>query len=289
MDLIQAIVLGIVQGLTEFLPISSSAHLFLVPELAGWKDPGAGFTAVIQLGTIVAVIIYFRTDLRNILSGLWAGILDKTRRGTNEFRIGVAVAAGTVPAAVAGLLLEKSIDREFRSSYVIVATLIGLGLVLWLAEKVGKQHRKMEDVTIKDGLIVGLWQCLALVPGSSRSGSTITGGLFLGLEREAAARFSFLLSVPVIVLSGLYKLVKDRNLLFESGPANTVVATLVSFVVGYTAIAFLMRYLQNRTTGVFIGYRIALGLLVLWLVAAGHVPAKSVEAESEVPSTTQRG
>lgn len=289
MDLIQAVVLGIVQGLTEFLPISSSAHLFLVPELAGWRDPGAGFTAVIQLGTIVAVLIYFREDLGRALAGLWAGIFSSAKRDTQEFRLGSAVAIGTLPAVVAGLALEKSIDREFRSSYVIVAALIGLALVLWLAEKTGKQVRKLEAVTMKDGLIVGLWQCLALVPGSSRSGSTISGALFLGLEREAAARFSFLLSVPVIVLSGLYKLIKDRDLLFESGPVNTVVATLVSFVVGYGAIAFLMKYLQNRTTGVFIGYRIVLGLLVLWLVAAGHVPSKTLESKVEVPAKVQRG
>lgn len=290
MGLIQAIVLGIVQGLTEFLPISSSGHLYLVPSLMGWRDAGAGFTAVIQLGTILAVLIYFRHDLGRILSGLWRGIVDKTQRGTAEFRTGLAVAVGTVPAGLAGLLLEKAIDKDFRSAYVIAGTLIVLGVVLWIADRSGKKQRGMDDITVKDGLIVGLWQCLALVPGSSRSGSTMTGAMFLGLDREAAARFSFLLSVPVILLSGLYKLVKDRHELMVEGATNTLVATVVSFVVGFAAIAFLMRYLQRRSTGVFVGYRILLGILVLVLVASGRIPDHQKQVtSSEVHTSSQRG
>lgn len=288
MGLIQAIVLGIVQGLTEFLPISSSGHLYLVPALFGWRDAGAGFTAVIQLGTILAVLIYFRHDLARILSGFFKGVLDKSVRSSKEFKTGLAVAVGTLPAAAAGLLLEKKIDKDFRSAYVIAGTLIVLGLVLWLADKVSKKSRSMDDVTVKDGFIVGLWQCLALVPGSSRSGSTMTGAMFLGLDRESAARFSFLLSVPVIVLSGLYKLVKDREQLLVEGATNTLVATVVSFVVGYAAIAFLMKYLQTKSTGVFVVYRVVLGLLVLGLVMAGRIPNHQTQVSShEVHSSTQ--
>lgn len=273
MDLIQAVVLGLIQGLTEFLPISSSGHLFLVPDLLGWKDAGAGFTAVIQLGTIAAVLIYFWQDLAHNFRGWARSLSDPSARSTPESRIGWAIAVGTLPVVVAGLGLEKWIDREFRSAYVVAGTLIVLALVLWLAERVGKRERALQSVTWKDGLVIGLWQALALVPGSSRSGSTITGGLFLGLEREAAARFSFLMSVPAILLSGLYKLFKDRDQLLASGVVPTLVATVVAFASGYWAISFLMKFLQTRTTLVFVIYRVALGLAVLSLVAGGLVSA----------------
>jgi len=275
--LIQAIVLGIVQGLTEFLPISSSAHLFLIPDLLGWKDAGAGFTAVIQLGTILAVLIYFRQDIAKTCKGFYQGLSDKTKRDSPESRLAKAVIVGTVPVAVAGLLLEKKIDHDFRSASVIATALIVLGLVLWVAEKVGKQNRSIETVTVKDGLIVGLWQCLALVPGSSRSGSTITGSLFGGMERQAAARFSFLLSIPAILLSGIYKLVKDRHELLTDGAMPTIVATVVSFAVGYLAIDFLMKYLKTRSTAVFVVYRVVLGIVVLATLFMGEANDKAAK------------
>lgn len=280
MGLIQAIVYGIVQGLTEFLPISSSGHLFLLPDLMGWKDAGAGFTAVIQLGTILAVLIYFREDIGKACRGFVQGLGDKSKRAAPEFRLGAAVLIGTIPVAVIGLLLEKKIDHDFRSAYIIAGTLIVFGLLLWVAEKAGAQNRNMDTVSWKDGLIIGFWQCLALVPGSSRSGSTITGSLFRGLEREAAARFSFLLSIPAILLSGLYKLFKDRHELLSDGATSTLVATLVSFVVGYWAIGFLMKYLKTRSTLVFVVYRVVLGLVILALVFSGRLTNKPATADS---------
>ncbi|MBS1712911.1 MAG: undecaprenyl-diphosphate phosphatase [Armatimonadetes bacterium] len=277
MGLIQAVVYGLIQGLTEFLPISSSGHLYLVTEFLGWKDAGSGFTAVIQLGTILAVLIYFRSDLGKALAG-WAGSLsDPQRRGTPEAKTGWAIAAGTVPIVVLGLVLEKWIDREFRSAIVVGSALIVLALVLWWAEKAGKNARASDDVTVKDGIVIGLWQCLALIPGSSRSGCTITGGLFSGFDRSSAARFSFLLSVPAILLSGVYKLIKERHALLDQGAVPTIVATLVSFVVGYAAIAFLMRYLQTRSTGVFVVYRLLLGVIVLVLAFSGRTTARPTE------------
>ena len=280
MELIQAVILGIIQGLTEFLPISSSGHLFLVPQLMGWPDAGSGFTAVIQLGTILAVLIYFRKDIARTLKALVSAISDKSKRGTPDSKLAFAIAVGTIPIVVAGLVLEKKIDNEFRSAYVIAGTLIFFGIVLWIAEQVGRRDRKLESVTVKDGIIIGLWQALALVPGSSRSGCTISGSLFGGMDRETAARFSFLLSIPAILLSGLYKLLKDRDELMVDGATNTIVATIISFVVGYGAIAFLMKFLQTRSTGIFVAYRIVLGIIVLVLVSTGRIQDKPMRSEA---------
>ncbi|MCW5936433.1 MAG: undecaprenyl-diphosphatase UppP [Fimbriimonadaceae bacterium] len=261
------------------MPISSSGHLFLLPELLHWRDPGAGFTAVIQLGTILAVLLYFRDDLLDV-STAWARSLFKPSAArTDSARIGWAILVGTVPISVAGLLLESKIDRDFRSAYVVASTLIFFAVFLAIAERVATQRRSFTDATWKDGLVVGLWQTLALVPGSSRSGCTITGGLFSGFDRAAAARFSFLLSVPAIVLSGLYKLYKERDVLLASGMAPTIVATVVAFVSGYAAIVFLMKFLQTRTTMVFVWYRIALGL-VIFALASGGVIATHPQAET---------
>ncbi len=269
MDLIQAIVLGLVQGLTEFLPISSSGHLLLLPALFGWEDPGAGFTAVIQLGTVLAVLIYFWKDLVAAVSAWWRSLYDKEAHKTKEARLGWAVFVGTFPVVIAGLLLEDQIDTAFRSSLLVAGMLIGVALVMWLAELVGKRNRDLESVSTKDGLIVGLWQALSLVPGASRSGSTIAGALFLGMDRATAARFSFLLSVPSVLGSGLYKLVKDRSELVEGGAMPTIVAAIMAFVSGYAAIAFLIGFLQRHSTAVFIVYRIALGCVIIALVASG--------------------
>ncbi|MCG9895053.1 MAG: undecaprenyl-diphosphate phosphatase [Fimbriimonadaceae bacterium] len=269
MDIIQAIVYGIVQGLTEFLPISSSGHLFLVPALLGWEDAGSGFTAVIQLGTLAAVLIFFWGDLTRILSGWTAGLARREKRDTPEYRIGWSVVWGTIPIIIAGLALRDLIDNQFRSPWVVASTLIIFGLLLGLAEKVGRRSQSLEAIGPKEGLIVGLWQCLALIPGSSRSGSTITGALFLGIDRESAARYSFLLSIPSVLLSGLYKLYDAREQLMDEGLWATVTATAVSFVVGWAAIAFLMKWLQTRSTSVFVWYRIALGLVIFGLLFAG--------------------
>lgn len=269
MDLIQAIVYGIVQGLTEFLPISSSGHLYLVPALLGWEDAGAGFTAVIQLGTLLAVLIYFRSDLSRLLRA-WVLSLTKAEvRESADAKQAWGVFYGTIPIIVFGLLLKDFIEGSFRSPFVVGASLIIFGLLMGVAERFGSQKVSLGDVNARHGFLMGLWQCIALIPGSSRSGSTITGGLFMGLERGAAARYSFLLSVPSVLASGLYKLYDERQNLLVGGLTATIVGTVVSFVVGYAAVAWLMKFLQNRTTWVFVWYRVALGLVILGLAFGG--------------------
>lgn len=263
MGLLEAIILGIVQGLTEFLPISSSGHLFLVPSVFGWDDAGSGFTAVIQLGTLLAVLIYFWGDLTSTLAGWAAGFGHPEKRGTKEWNLGWGVVLGTIPIAVAGLTLEKWIDGEFRSPQIVAGTLIGFGLLMGVAETLGKKDREMKNFRVIDGVVMGLWQCLALIPGSSRSGSTMTGGMFSGFDRATAARVSFLLSIPGVAASGLYKLVKERESLLVEGALPTIVATVVSFGVGWAAIAFLMKYLQTRSLWPFVIYRVVLGIVVL--------------------------
>ncbi len=286
MGLLQAVILGLIQGLTEYLPISSSGHLYLVPALTGWADPGAGFSAVIQLGTMLAVVIYFWQDIVNTMKGWTKGFRGGDAAKTPESRLGWAVAIGTLPVVVFGLAFQHSIENTFRSPYVVASTLILLALVLGAAELVGKRKRGLETITAKNGLVVGLWQALALVPGSSRSGCTITGALFSGFDRPTAARFSFLLSIPAVVLSGLYELYKQRHDLLGPGMlVPTIVATLVSFATGYLAIKFLMAYLKKRTTLVFIVYRVVLGLVVLFLAFGGRFDNLPVEAARPVPAT----
>ena len=271
MGLIQAIVYGVVQGLTEFLPISSSGHLLVVPAVLGWEDPGAGFTAVIQIGTVAAVLIFFRRELWNALRDWAASLVDSSKRGTEGARLGWAIALGTLPIVVLGLLLEKRIDTAFRSPLVVAGMLVGIALVMLAAEKFGKRERALATVRVSDGVLVGLWQAVALVPGASRSGSTIAGGLFAGFDRPTAAKFSFLLSVPSVLGSGVYKLVKDADKLAEAGVAETVVATAVAFATGYAAIAFLIRYLQTHSLALFVVYRIMLGGAVAALVVQGII------------------
>ncbi|HEX8087001.1 MAG TPA: undecaprenyl-diphosphate phosphatase [Solirubrobacteraceae bacterium] len=267
MDAFQAIVLGIVQGLTEFLPISSSGHLRIVPAFAGWEDPGAAFTAVIQLGTMAAVLLYFRRDLWNIARGWVAGLRDPSVRGTLDSRMGWYLIAGTVPIVIFGVAFSGPIEDEARNLTLIGSTLIVLGLVLLLAERVARRDREIEGVTWRDSLVIGFAQALALVPGVSRSGATITAGLFLGFDRAAAARFSFLLSVPAVVLSGLYEL-RDIGGEGAVGFVPTALATLFAFASGYASIAFLLRFLVTHTTAVFVVYRVVLGVVVLALVGA---------------------
>ena len=202
MSTFEAIVLGIVQGFTEFLPISSTAHLRIVPAFAGWEDPGTAFTAVIQLGTVLAVVVYFRHDLWNITRAWLASLRDPSRRGEQDAKMGWYLIAGTIPIAVIGFAFSDTIESKTRDLYLIGTTLIALGLVLLAAEKLSKHERKLESTTMRDAVAIGFGQAAALIPGVSRSGSTITVGLFLGFDREAAARLSFLLSVPAVVLSG---------------------------------------------------------------------------------------
>ena len=260
--------IGVVQGITEFLPISSTAHVRIVPELLGWNDPGAAFTAVIQLGTLLAVLVYFRTDIVRTLRAWIVGIKNPAARD-KDYRLGWAVFWGSIPVMFFGFLLRDVIGGEFRSLYVIAWSLIGLAIVLAIAEKVATHNRPIADVTSKDGLVVGIFQSLALVPRVSRSGSTITGALFLGFDRETAARLSFLLSIPAILIAGIFELVSERHALQSLGLTPIIIATAAAFVSGYAAIEFLLRFLRTRSTLVFIIYRILLGSILLYLLSAG--------------------
>ncbi|MEA2420574.1 MAG: undecaprenyl-diphosphatase [Thermoleophilaceae bacterium] len=265
--------LGIVQGLTEFLPISSTGHLRIVPAFLGWEDPGAAFTAVTQLGTMAAVLLYFRNDLIRIALAWLRSLRDPPARRELDARIGWYIVLGTIPIGIFGLLFKNQIENGARDLYLIGTALIVLGLVLLAAEEVGKKDRTIEQIEARDGLAVGFAQALALIPGVSRSGATITAGLFLGLDRPTAARFSFLLSVPAVVLSGLLELASiltgDEGQ--HVGLGNLLLATVLAFVTGYAAIAWMLRYLANHSTIVFVVYRVALGALVLVLVSTGAI------------------
>src|SRR3954447_6303160 len=269
MSALQAIVLGLVQGLTEFLPISSSGHLRIVPALFGWDDPGAAFTAVIQLGTMAAVLLYFRRQLWRIALAWLRSLRDPEVRGDLDARMGWYIILGTIPIAILGLAFKDPIETEFRSLELIGTTLIVFGLVMLAAEAVSRRDRALREITRRDGLVIGFAQALALVPGVSRSGATISAGLFRNFDRAAAARYSFLLSVPAVVLSGLFEL---RHAGEGSLPVGaTVVATLIAFVVGYASIALLLRYLARHTIAIFVGYRIVLGAMVIALAASGAI------------------
>jgi undecaprenyl-diphosphatase len=262
-----------VQGLTEFLPISSTGHLRIVPAFLGWDDPGAAFTAVTQLGTMAAVLLYFREDLTRISRAWLRSLRDRRVRRELDARLGWFIVLGTIPIGIFGVLFKDQIETGARDLYLIGVALIVLALVLLLAEKVGRRDRSIEQIRTKDGFFIGLAQALALVPGVSRSGATITAGLFMGLDRTAAARYSFLLSVPAVVLSGLLEL--GSILSGEEGETTSfgglVIATLLAFATGYASIAFLLRFLERHSTRIFVVYRVVLGTLVLVLVSAGAI------------------
>lgn len=273
MNILQAIFLGFVQGMTEFIPISSSAHLKVVPVILGWGDPGVAFTAIIQLGSIVAVLWYFWGDMTQIIKGATKAIALKDYQN-HDFKLFVGISLGTVPIVFFGLLIKLFIpdydNSPLRSLGAIAIASISMSLLLGIAEKLGKRQRDFEHLTMKDGLWMGLVQCLALIPGVSRSGSTITGGLFMNLERDTAARFSFLLGIPAITLAGLVEL-KD---FLEVGVSNVgmvpmVVGVISSGIFSYIAIAGLIQFLKTQSTWVFIWYRLAFGVAILGAISAG--------------------
>lgn len=278
MDLFQAVVIGVVQGLTEFLPISSTAHVRIVPSVLGWEDPGAAVTAVTQLGTLAAVLVFFRRELRDLLfHGMQSVIQLKNRHQwtpeqVRKIRLFWYIVLGTLPIAVFGLAFKHKIETDLRSLLLIAASLIVLAVILGVAELVAKHRRSMDDIRFLDTQWIGLAQAVALIPGVSRSGVTITAGLFCGLTREAAARFSFLLSVPAILASGLLEL-SDLWMsgLGQEGLFNLLMATATAGVVGYLSIAFLIRWLQTHSTLIFIVYRIGLGILIWWLVSGNII------------------
>jgi undecaprenyl-diphosphatase len=275
MSTFEAIVLGIVQGLTEFLPVSSSGHLRIVPALFGWDDPGTAFTAVIQLGTMAAVVIYFWRDLWRITTAWVASLRHPERRRDLDARMGWYLIVATIPIGLLGLAFKDQIESGARDLRLIAGTLIVMGLVLLAAEKAATRRKTLADVDTRDGIAIGLAQSMALVPGVSRSGATISAGLFLGYTREDAARFSFLLSIPAVVLSGLFSL---KDLGSSEGAAvsgsATAIATIVSFVVGYAAIAWFLKYLVNHPTTVFVVYRVALGALLVVLLLTNTIDAR---------------
>lgn len=268
-EIIHAVILGIIQGLTEFIPISSTAHLRIIPALLGWKDIGAAYSAVIQIGTLIATLIYFRKDIADLTGGFLKAFKKKDFFSNPESRIFSLIIIGTIPISVCGLLFKKFIETGARGLYVISFALIILAVILYIAEKTGKRNTDFLQIGIKEGIIIGLAQALALIPGSSRSGVTITAGLFMGLKRDVAARYSFLLSIPAIALSGIYELYKERELLLSENKTGLLIATIVSGISGYLAIAFLISYLKTRSNYIFIVYRIILGIFILILLSAG--------------------
>lgn len=272
-DLLKAVVLGILQGLTEFLPISSSAHLAIYPQLFGWDDPGASFTAVCQIGTELAVLIYFRKDIWRIGSAWVRALFQPEYRGTLDARMGWYVIIGSVPIVVAGLALQATIRSDFRNLWIIGTMLVVLGVILGLADRFGSTDRTSKDIDLRDAALMGGAQALAVIPGVSRSGATISMGRILGLEREAATRFAFLLAIPAVVGAGLFELRKigDGDNAYGWGP--TITATVVSFVVGYAAIAWLLRYVSTKSFTPFVIYRVLLGGATLALLGAGVLSA----------------
>jgi undecaprenyl-diphosphatase len=273
MSTLEAIVLGLLQGLTEWLPISSTAHLLVVPELVGWDDPGAAFTAITQIGTLAAVLLYFRRELVVIARSWTASLTDRERRGETEARLGWFIVIGTVPIVVFGAIFAGDVETAARSFSLVAWMMIALGILLLLAEVLARHRRPLESLRLRDAVIIGIAQAGALIPGVSRSGATLTAGLFVGLQREAAARYSFLLSIPSVFAAGAYEawsLIGDRAAIGVSlGPL--LLATAVAFVSGYAAIAGLLAFLRRHSTLPFVIYRVLFGITVLALLSAGQI------------------
>ena len=277
MSWLQVVVLSVVQGLTEFLPVSSSSHLAIVSRFFFAGDAGASFTAVSQLGTEAAVVIYFARDIGRILKGWFNGLLVKAHRDNIDYRMGWYVIIGTLPIVVLGVAFKEVIRGEVRNLWVIATAMLVFSAVIAAAEYYGRQTRHIEQLTWRDGLLVGLAQCLALVPGVSRSGSTISAGLFLGLDRELSARFGFLLGIPAVLASGLFSLPDAFHPVTEgmsaTGP-QLLVSVVIAFVVGFAAIAWLLRFVAHHVMYWFVGYRVVLALVVMALLATGVVAAQ---------------
>lgn len=268
-EILKAIILGIIQGISEYLPISSTAHLRIIPSFFGWKDIGAAYTAVIQIGTMAAIIIYFWKDLLQMAAAIF-----KSGEGTKfserkEIKLLINICIGTVPILILGYLFKGLIRDQFRSMYVMAFMMIGFSFVIYIAERFSKKTRVTDDLNTMDSLFIGFFQSIALIPGTSRSGSSITGGFFRNMTREEAARFSFLLSIPAVLISGLYELYSERAALFTNTESieSLIVGTVVSGIVGYLSIWFLLSYLKKHSMMIFIIYRIIFGILILVLLS----------------------
>ncbi|MEV2189933.1 undecaprenyl-diphosphate phosphatase [Streptomyces phaeochromogenes] len=289
MSWFESLILGLVQGLTEFLPVSSSAHLRLTAAFAGWKDPGAAFTAITQIGTETAVLIYFRKDIARIISAWFRSLTNKAMRSDHDAQMGWLVIIGSIPIGVLGVTLKDQIEGPFRDLRITATTLIVMGIILGVADRLAardeaggkhraaKERKSLQDLSVKDGLIYGVCQAMALVPGVSRSGATISGGLLMGYTREAAARYSFLLAIPAVLASGAFEL-KDAS---EGGHVSwgpTVFATIIAFLVGYAVIAWFMKFITTKSFMPFVYYRILLGILIIVLVSVGALSPHAAES-----------
>ncbi|WP_416972833.1 undecaprenyl-diphosphate phosphatase [Streptomyces sp. 4F14] len=291
MSWFESLILGLVQGLTEFLPVSSSAHLRLTAAFSGWEDPGAAFTAITQIGTEAAVLIYFRKDIGRIIAAWCKSLVKKEMRSDHDAKMGWLVIVGSIPIGVLGLTLKDQIEGPFRDLRITATMLIVIGVVMGVADRLAardeadrrhrapKQRKALENLGVKDGLIFGLCQACALIPGVSRSGATITGGLFMGYKREAAARYSFLLAIPAVLASGLFEtkdaLEKDH---VSWGP--TIFATGIAFVTGYVVISWFMKFISTKSFMPFVYYRVALGIVIIALVTAGVLSPHAAESAS---------
>ncbi|EYT78022.1 UDP pyrophosphate phosphatase [Streptomyces sp. Tu 6176] len=284
-----SLVLGLVQGLTEFLPVSSSAHLRLTAAFSGWDDPGAAFTAITQIGTEAAVLIYFRKDIGRIVAAWSRSLLDRSMRADPDARMGWLVIVGSVPIGVLGLTLKDQIEGPFRDLRVTATMLVVVGVIIGIADRTAardekggrhrapQQRKSLRDLGVKDGLIYGCCQAMALIPGVSRSGATISGGLFMGYRREAAARYSFLLAIPAVLASGVFEL-KDAMETGHVAWGPTLFATVIAFVSGYAVIAWFMRYISTKSFMPFVWYRVVLGLVIIGLVTAGALSPHAAES-----------
>ncbi|MGH3496776.1 MAG: undecaprenyl-diphosphate phosphatase [Nocardioidaceae bacterium] len=274
MDLFSAVVLGVVEGVTEFLPVSSTGHLTIAEKLLGLRvndDSVTAFTAVIQVGAIIAVIVYFARDIGRIVTAWAVGLVKPEVRGTFDHRFGWYVIVGTIPILIAGLLGKNLVTGPLRNLWWVAGALIVWSAVMVMAERVGTRDRGERQVTMLDALTIGVVQCIALVPGVSRSGATISAGLFRGLDRVTATRMSFFLSIPALVAAGLYEL--PTALKGGIGVAPTLLATVISFVVAYAAVAWFLRFVAGHSITVFVWYRLALGVVLIGLLASGALSA----------------
>ncbi|MFM6974103.1 MAG: undecaprenyl-diphosphatase UppP [Agromyces sp.] len=277
MGIIEAVFLGIVQGLTEFLPISSSAHLRILGAfLPNAADPGAAFTAITQIGTETAVLVYFWRDIVSIAKHWWLSLIGRVPRGYPEAKLGWLIIIGSVPIVVLGVVFQDDIETTFRSLWIVATTLIGFGIVLGFADWWSTrqtQHRELAQLTVPRGIIFGFAQALALIPGVSRSGGTISAGLFMGFSRAASARYAFFLALPAVFGSGFYQLAKSIGEPGVFGPLETLAATIVAFVVGLLVIALFMNWISKRSFLPFVLYRVGIGAILLILLATGVISA----------------
>ncbi|CAN5351873.1 undecaprenyl-diphosphate phosphatase [soil metagenome] len=277
MNPFQAILLGIVEGVTEFLPVSSTAHLTIVEKLLGFRIDDAGvtaFTAIIQVGAIAAAILYFRRDIARLAAAWFRGITNRARRADPDYRLAWYVIIGSLPIGVVGFAARTAVAGNLRNLWIIVAALLLWSIVMFIAERVGRRTRPESQITLRDAIVIGLAQCVALIPGVSRSGATISAGLFRGFDRVASTRISFLLSIPALTAAGLYEAASQATAVSTSvGWIPTIIATIISFLIGYVAIAWLIRFVANHSIALFIGYRVAVAAAVALLLLLGVISA----------------